>query len=214
MDGTLDIVRQQPLAFPPGAGSLYSNSGYHVLGAVTAKVAGTSYYDYVRAHLFRPAGMADSDFYTRPQWQAGRRFAHPYATDPSSGTRSDVVDQTVFIGNPAGNAFATAPDLVRFARALLGGTLLDAPYREVFLSPKAPLPPKAEEPAAVPFGTYSATAALINGSWVVGHNGAAPGSSTNLDWYPGGGWVAVKLSNYDVPTTQAVDLRLHEILTR
>jgi len=220
MDGTLRYIRGESLAFPPGAGEQYSNSGYHVLGCIIAKVSGQSYYDYVRDHIFRPAGMTDSDFTTLPQWKAGRRYAHPYPAD-QSGNRVDALDGNDFayIGNPAGNAFASAPDLVRFARALLGGTLLNAAYREVFLSPKSampPLPPKPGQPAppkTISFGTYAPAASLINGQWVVGHNGGAPGVSTNLDWYPGTGWVAVKLSNYDLTTTTGIDERLHQILT-
>jgi CubicO group peptidase (beta-lactamase class C family) len=42
MDGTLRYIRTESLAFPPGAGGLYSNSGYHVLGCIVAKVSRTS----------------------------------------------------------------------------------------------------------------------------------------------------------------------------
>jgi CubicO group peptidase (beta-lactamase class C family) len=217
MDGTLRYIRTESLAFAPGAGNRYSNSGYHVLGCIIQKVSGQLYYDYVRAHVFRPAGMTGSDFTTLPQWKSGSRYAHPYPTD-QSGKRYDALDGDafVYIGNPAGNAFATAADLVHFARALLGGTLLKGPYREIFLSPKLPsTPPPAEpsQPALVPFATYASDAFLINGRWSAGHGGAAPGVSTGLQWYPGTSWVAVKLSNYDGSTTSTIDQHLRQILT-
>jgi CubicO group peptidase (beta-lactamase class C family) len=220
MDGTLDYIRAESLAFPPGAGRQYSNSGYHVLGCIIAKTSGQSYYDYIHERLFRAAGMTDSDFTTQSQWKSGSRYAHPYPTD-QSGTRNDALDRDAFayIGNPAGNAFATATDLVRFARALRDGTLLDAAYREIFLSPKMPLKPLPWEPglpaiAITPFGTYAPSASLINGRWAAGHNGGAPGVSTNLDWYPGTGWVAVKLSNYDEGSeSRTIDQKLRQILT-
>lgn len=92
MDGTLRYIRTESPAFAPGAGDRYSNSGYHVLGCIVQKVSGQSYYDYVRAHVFRPAGMTDSDFTTLPQWRSGSRYAHPYPTD-QSGKRYDPVRQ-------------------------------------------------------------------------------------------------------------------------
>ncbi|GAA4697651.1 serine hydrolase domain-containing protein [Phytohabitans rumicis] len=217
MDGTLRYVRTESLLFAPGAGEQYSNSGFHVLGCIIQKVSGQSYYDYVREHVFRPAGMTDSDFTTLPQWKSGSRYAHPYPTD-RSGTRNDALDGDAFsyIGNPAGNAFATAPDLVRFALALRGDTLLDAAYREIFLTPKLPRPPQAAKPglpAVTPFVSYAAANSLINGRWVAGHGGGAPGVSTGVDWYPGAGWTVVGLSNYDGSPDANVNQRLRPILT-
>lgn len=125
MDGTLRYVRTESLAFAPGAGVQYSNSGYHVLGCIIQKVSGQLYYDYVRAHVFRPAGTTDSDFTTLPQWKSGSRYAHPYPTD-QSGKRYDALDGNafVYVGNLAGNALATAADLVRFdlVRACCGAS--------------------------------------------------------------------------------------------
>lgn len=213
MDGTLGYIRKESLAFAPGTGSLYSNSAFHVLGCIVQKVSGRSYYDYVREHVFRPAGMTDSDFTTLPRWRTGSRYAHPYATDQSSGTRSDALDGDAFdyIGNPAGNAFATAPDLVRFVRALSGDTLLNAAYREIFLTAKLPRPPL---PAVTPFEGYGPSTFVINGRRVAGHLGAAPGVSTGVDWYSDAGLTVVSLSNYDPSPDANVNQTLRGILTR
>lgn len=45
------------LTFEPGTKSDYSNSNFIVLGVVIEKVTGQSYFDYVREHIFKPAGM-------------------------------------------------------------------------------------------------------------------------------------------------------------
>ena len=42
------------------AEQLHSNASYVLLGLVVEKVAGVSYFDYVREHVFLKAGMADS----------------------------------------------------------------------------------------------------------------------------------------------------------
>ncbi|MGH7675353.1 MAG: serine hydrolase domain-containing protein, partial [Gemmatimonadales bacterium] len=53
----LELFATAPLQFEPGSKQRYSNAGYVVLGAVIERVSGMSYYDYVREHIFRPAGM-------------------------------------------------------------------------------------------------------------------------------------------------------------
>ncbi|NUS16201.1 MAG: beta-lactamase family protein [Streptomyces sp.] len=203
MDGTLEFVRKAPLDFVPGTRGQYSNSGYHVLGAVVAKVSGQSYYDYVRDHVFGPAGMTASGFYTLPQWRADRRIAHPYTTqNQPSGQRADALEGPFsYIGSPAGNALASAPDLVRFKRALLGHKLLDPVHTELTLSPKvprAPMPAQPGVPVQFPFDSYATSTDVVNGHWAVGHSGGAPGVWTNLDWFPDLDWTAVFLSNYDM----------------
>ncbi|MEV6964208.1 serine hydrolase domain-containing protein [Hamadaea sp. NPDC051192] len=218
MDNTLRYVRSEALAFAPGAGNQYSNSGYQVLGSVIQQVSGQSYYDYVRTHVFEPAGMKDSGFITLPQWRSGARYAHPYPADPS-GQHNDALADDVFayIGNPAGNALASAPDMVRFVRALTDGTLLNAAYREVFLTPKLPRTPLAAEPeegrpAVTPFASYAPDNFLINDQWVLGHLGGAPGVSTGVSWTPTTGWTAVALSNYDPSPDANVSQELRRIL--
>lgn len=204
-DGSMAFVRQGGLSFAPGTGHAYSNSGYHALGAIVAKVTGRSYYDYVRDHVFRPAGMTGSDFFTTAQWRDDRRIAHPYSTQEST-QRADVIDRHVFVGSPAGGSFATAGDLARFTAALLGDQLLSPAYTGLILSPKVPVdppPPPPGLPPLVAFETYAPLAVLTNGQWAVGHNGGAPGVSTDLEWYPDSGWVTVLLSNYDLGTRSA-----------
>ncbi|MEY9836862.1 serine hydrolase domain-containing protein [Streptacidiphilus sp. EB103A] len=216
MDGTLEFVRKAPLAFAPGTGHLYSNSGYHTLGTIVAEVSGQSYYDYVRRHIFGPAGMTSSDFYTTTQWREDRRIAVPYRTQPS-GPRVDAIDQQIFIGSPAGNSFSDTEDLVRFTQALLGGKLLDGPHTQLTVGPKVPrppLPPVADLPGLIPFEAYGPSAFLVGDAWAVGHNGGAPGISTDLEWYPDSDWVAVTLSNYDAGTTAPIDSLARKLITQ
>ncbi|MGH9842298.1 MAG: serine hydrolase, partial [Blastocatellia bacterium] len=59
----LPLFAGEPLKFEPGTSRSYSNGGYIVLGAIIEKVTGGSYYDYVRQHIYKPAGMANTDSY-------------------------------------------------------------------------------------------------------------------------------------------------------
>lgn len=199
MNGTTDYIRRSSLEFAPGSGFRYSNAGYHVLGAIVAQVSGMSYYDYVREHVLRPAGMTATDFYTREQWHTDPRIARPYARRPS-GERVDTIDQRLYVGTPSGDAFTTCADMARFARALRGSTLLDRAFTGITLSGKVPLPPQPGPPGRVPpvgFQCYGPMTLLIGGQWVTGHSGGAPGTATDFQMYPDSDWVTVILSNYD-----------------
>ncbi|MFF0263961.1 serine hydrolase domain-containing protein [Kribbella sp. NPDC004536] len=217
MDGILRYIRTESLAFAPGTAAKYSNSGFHVLGCIVEKVAGVSYYDYIRKNIFRPAGMASSDFTLINQWRTDRRFAHPYPTD-KSGKRYDALTTDAFglIGTPAGNAFASAPDLARFVRALTDGTLLSPTYRDVFVTPKfglGTLPAKPGLPEIVNFFGYGVDSSILNGGLVTGHTGGAPGVSTSAEWYPELGYTAVHLGNYDPGPGTNVNQELRQVLT-
>jgi CubicO group peptidase (beta-lactamase class C family) len=211
---SMTYVRRDRLTFPPGTAYQYSNTAYHALGAVVAEVSGVSYYDYVRQHVLRAAGMSTADFYVVPHWREDRRIAHPYPRG-QDGERTDGLDEHIFVGSPAGGAHANAPELVRFMRAMLDGTLLDPAYTALVLSPKTPRPPMQPppgKPRLVPFTTYAAAANLVEGQWILGHNGGAPGVSTNVDTYPASGWTAVVLSNYD-QATREIDGMIRQLVT-
>ncbi|MGW7683913.1 serine hydrolase domain-containing protein [Kribbella sp. NPDC054772] len=217
MDGTLRYIRTEPLAFAPGTLGKYSNSGFHVLGCIVAKIAGVSYYDYIRTNVFHRAGMTSADFTMLDQWKTDSRFAHPYPTD-QSGKRYDALAAGAFdlIGSPAGNAFANAPDLVRFLRALNDGTLLSTTYRDVFVTPKftfGTLPAKPGLPEIVNFFGYGVDSSILNGALITGHTGGAPGVSTSAEWYPDRGYTAVHLGNYDPAPGTDVNQKLRQVLT-
>ncbi|GAB3464551.1 serine hydrolase domain-containing protein [Actinophytocola sediminis] len=198
MNGTTDYIRRSSLEFVPGAGSRYSNAAYHVLGVIVAQVSGKSYYDYVREHVLRPAGMTATDFHTRPQWHTDPRIAHPYAKQPS-GERVDTIDQRLYVGTPAGDAFTTCADMARFAHALRGSKLLNRAFTGITLSGKVPLAPPGQTSGVphVGFQCYGPMTLLVNNQWVTGHGGGAPGTSTDFQLYPDSEWVTVILSNYD-----------------
>lgn len=217
MDGIMAVIEREPLLFTPGTQYSYSNSGYATLGAIAARVSGRSYYDYVREHIFAPAGMTRSDFYTKPEWLTNSDIAHPYSTGGRSnpnpgGPRVDIIDAEDFIGSPAGNAFSTAPDMARFARALSDGRLLSRAYADLMTGGKVPLPPHRNQSDIVGYGPDTR---IVNDRFVFGHTGGAAGETTVIDVYPDLDWVTVMLSNYDVANTfQALLPLLDQLITQ
>lgn len=199
-------ARQSKLVGTPGL-----PNGFHA-GAETAipaliveAVSGQSYWDYVEENIFRRCGMTDSAFYTRPQWLTDRRLAHPYLT-LADGSQVDalrnldkgspyeyMLDRNpgrAFIDAIGDGGFATASDLVRMARALGDGTLLERPWSDVLTAPRMPLGPAS-------FGTYGPSAEIVGGQWVIQRAGGNPGVCANWSIYPNTGWVGVILANCD-----------------
>ncbi|GAA2359050.1 serine hydrolase domain-containing protein [Dactylosporangium salmoneum] len=213
----LKLVQAAPLLFPPGAGYAYSNNGYITLAYIVAAVSGQTFYDYVRRHIFRAAGMTSSDFYNRDQWVTNHRIARPYAPPPSGGPRADNHLLDAYIGNGAGGAFSTTADLVAFVKALTGGKLLDAAHTWLATTPKypaPPLPPKPGLPAQVLFEGYGPGAVLVNDHWGLGHAGGATiGISTDLQWYPADGYVYVDLCNYEAGSSTRIDSQARLLIT-
>src|SRR5205814_1123559 len=48
------LFGKRDLAFAPGSQWSYSNYGFLLLGRVIERVSSTSYYDYVRDHIYKP----------------------------------------------------------------------------------------------------------------------------------------------------------------
>jgi CubicO group peptidase (beta-lactamase class C family) len=226
MAGITGFIRRSTPLFPPGSAWSYSNSGYHLLGMIVAKVAGLPYHDYVRRNVFLAADMRGSDFFTKPQWRTDRRIAHPYRRDPATGQWIDTLEEFGFIGTPDGEAFATAADLERFARALWQNGFLDRGHTELTLSGKVVLPRQQPPPGSPPptsggpvpqasYQCYGPIGTLLGGHWLYGHGGGNPaGVSTSVELYPALGWVAVFLSNYAGQSVlQSADLTRRLITT-
>ncbi|HKH94225.1 MAG TPA: serine hydrolase domain-containing protein, partial [Gemmatimonadaceae bacterium] len=63
VDDWMGLVKDESLQFEPGTRWSYSNTGMLVLGKVIEVATGQDYFDYVREHVYKPAGMTNSDAY-------------------------------------------------------------------------------------------------------------------------------------------------------
>jgi CubicO group peptidase (beta-lactamase class C family) len=57
----IHLFGSRPVRFEPGSRWEYSNYGFVILGVVIDRVSGQGYYDYIRDHVFTPAGMTSTD---------------------------------------------------------------------------------------------------------------------------------------------------------
>lgn len=109
----------------PGRKLIYSDVGFLVLQEVIERVAGENLADLAERGIFAPLGMTDTRFVP-----GASARAHIAPTEQRNGTwmRGEVHDPRAFrLGGVAGHAglFATAADLARYARMVLGQGSLD-----------------------------------------------------------------------------------------
>jgi CubicO group peptidase (beta-lactamase class C family) len=182
----LEFVKGETLAFEPGARFQYSNSGFIVLGAIIEKITGQSYYDYVRDHVFKPAGMTGSASFTVDE--KAPNVATGYVG--SAGNRRPNTETLPGRGGPAGGGYSTAEDLLRFEAALRANKLLTAKMRDVVLAGKVPMGPNGKY--AYGFGDFN-----FGGHRMVGHNGGAPGINSELQIFWDDGYTIIVMANYD-----------------
>jgi CubicO group peptidase (beta-lactamase class C family) len=202
-------VARELLQFESGARFSYSNSGYVVLGAIVQAISRQSYY-YVRQHVFKPAGMAHTGWYALDQVP---NMAHGYTALRSPGKATELQDSrgAEGHGNPSGGAYATAGDLLRFARALLAHKLLGPAMTNTVVS--GTVDTGRPGPARVSKYGYGFEDEQINGTRVIGHGGGAPGIEAQLRIYPTLGYTVVILANLDAAATP-VYTHVNEILAR
>ena len=103
----------------PGKTFALSNTGYLLLGAVIEKASGRDYYDYMDDEVFAKAGVAAGFLRNTEDERTDRGFALGYGPDESTNWSALPIR-----GTPATGAYATAPDLLSFHKALATGALV------------------------------------------------------------------------------------------
>jgi CubicO group peptidase (beta-lactamase class C family) len=200
----ISLFADEPVAVEPGKRFQYSNSGFIVLGAIIEKAAGQSYYDYVREHIYKPAGMTHTDAYEMTADTPN--LAMGYATDGEKGSRRENSGTRPNRGGPAGGGYSTVEDLLRFHAALRNHKLLNQKYTELITAGKVEM---GGAKYAYGFGDE-----VINGKRVFGHNGGAPGIASDLSMYPELGYTSVVMTNYDPPLMMPVVRRIRQMITQ
>ena len=184
-DDYVALFGQRVPAFTPGSQWSYSNYGMVLLGVLTERVSGQSYYDYVAEHVYAPAGMTRTG--SEPESEAVSDRATGYVRT-RAGDWARNTDTLPYRGMAAGGGYTTVGDLLKFANALLAHTLLDAAHTELLIAGKV------DASLNVRYA-YGFEDTRKDGVGAVGHSGGAPGMSGDLRIYPSSGYVIAALSN-------------------
>jgi CubicO group peptidase (beta-lactamase class C family) len=192
----LPFFEGEPLKFEPGARHEYSNAGYIVLGLIIEAVSGKDYYAYARDHIFRPAGMADTDSFLVDEIVPNRAVSY---TKEGGRLRSAMFEHPGR-GSSAGGGYSTARDLMRFAAALKAGRLVPPAYASWILSRDATLPKAGQ------------SSERVSGS--LGIAGGTSGVNAALEIDADRGVTVVVLCNADPPGAEKALRKIRGLLPR
>lgn len=184
LDDYKSLVENERLAFEPGTGWQYSNTGMFLLGVVIESATGGDYFGYIRRNIYEPAGMRHSDSFEMDAPVENLAIGYDYAPG-SEWQYENNLYKHVIKGGPAGGGFSTVGDLHRFALALTGGRLISAASTELLWTDHF------GEGYGYGFGIEEGP----NGK-VVGHGGGFAGISANLDIMLDRGFIVAVMSNY------------------
>ena len=128
----VDMVADQPPAFPAGRAWSYSNPGYVLLGLVVEAASHRTLGQELDRSILEPLGLRDTllpDGAPEIPRPSARGYSLPLGphAEAIDGPLLDFTVQNPSWAGAAGALVSTLPDLTRFFRALLGGGLLPPP---------------------------------------------------------------------------------------
>ena len=178
----LPYILSEDLQFQPGERSLYSNSGYMVLGAIIEVVSGIDFYDYIQAHIFDPAGMTNSGFYSKFEDIPNRAWG--YFINPQ-GILTNNITNHPYRGSSAGGSYSSAEDIIRFMQGFNTDLFLKNTQAEMFPYPNAPQ------------SGFGMQRRQVAGHTVISMSGGSPGVRSTYETYPELGYHIAVLTNSD-----------------
>lgn len=190
--------------FKPGSRFEYSNFGFILLGAVIEKVSGENYYEYVRKHIYDPAGMHSSG--SEPEDRKIPNLSIGY-TRYGTGHLHPDTDTLPYRGAPDGGSYSTVHDLLAFAAALRNHRLLDAHYTELLTTGKIDMPVNGR----YAYGFMDHRSAGVQ---CVGHAGAWPGTNSDFEMCLDSRYAYAVLSNMDPPSAQQIGFFIGNWVTK
>ena len=178
--------RDDPADFAPGAGFLYNNSAYFLLGEIVAKVAGKSLDAYLRETFFTPLGMKDTGIFVNATPPAGIALGYSMA----AGKATPALDWDMSWAGGAGALYSTVGDLFRWSEALFGGQVVPAEAIKR-MTTAVKLPPGVD---GMSYG-YGLVMSTLNRLPAIGHGGGLNGWSSDLTRLPDQNCTVIALAN-------------------
>jgi D-alanyl-D-alanine carboxypeptidase len=182
----LALVRDKPLSFAPGTKWEYSSTNFELLGRIVEIASGAPWNAYIRANIFKPAGMTESAFM---EDEAGiADFASGYAVAKDG----NLIPTRSFNGwaSAAGAIVSTATDVAKWDAALMGGKLLSRADLAAMLRPGVLSGGKAKTHYG--YGWFVDT---FDNQARVFHNGATLGFTASNQIYPALSQAVIVLEN-------------------
>ena len=183
----------------PGRSFHYSNTNYLLLGMLAERVDGRSLAVQLRERFFGPLGLTHT--FEQIGQTAKGPVAHGYRfltaakaakpIDLSDGTTMMPFTSVVTAAGAAGSIASTPEDLVRWAKALYGGNVLQPMTRIAMLTDVAMT---GSRKATLPYG-LGIQSVDIAGRRALGHTGRLLGFRSIVRWLPSEGIAIAVLTN-------------------
>ena len=194
--------RDDPLLFAPGARYAYSSFAFDLLQAVIESASSEPFEQYMRRHVFGPAGMVDTQFDVSQRKVSRRGWA--YTQNKSSGRFQRALNEDVSYKYAGGGMLSTDEDLCKFGHALNTGVLLKPASIAAMYRLQLPKNLQRFKPGSLTEPPPAASQALgfrisadSHGHVHVGHPGTVKGTVSNFfDYFEEDVTVAV-YANYD-----------------
>jgi CubicO group peptidase (beta-lactamase class C family) len=179
-----------PLAFRPGEGRAYSNTGFTLLAMIVEEVSGETYEKYVAEHLFKPAGMTETGYYIpRDKRRVARGyndgdtdFGYPWETQWEN--RVPLWDLK---GN--GGMLSTLDDMYKWMRAVVTGKIVSPKTRDKMFA-------LYHAPGNQAYGWFFSKSEAGDKSYVWTAGDAVPaGWNVELRWYREDDLTTIVLTN-------------------
>lgn len=214
------LENQKTLNFPPGDQTMYSNTGFTLLGEVVARVSGQSLAEFCRERIFEPLGMTNT-FFIEDYLTIYENFADSYTLDLNNNTvRSPIGFSSVGAAGMASTVVDLAKWDENFYHPIVGNrTIIDMMQQKYRLNDRT-------------FGTMSMGLIIEEapGVKVVYHGGDLNGFHCQTMRFPNEHFSVIFLSNtaelnsnelaaksiqvreffMQEPSTPVTDFQLHE----
>jgi CubicO group peptidase (beta-lactamase class C family) len=174
---SLAIFENDPLLFEPGTKFAYSSYGWNLLSAVVEGASGETFLESMQKRVFDPAGMADTSADDPGPIVPNR--ASFYTRDREDGPIRNALYVDNSVKWAGGGFLSTTDDLLRFANALMAGTLLKPQTVALLWSSQ-----RTADGKETGYGIGFDNAPDAAGRRRVFHSGSAQGGTAILILYP------------------------------
>jgi CubicO group peptidase (beta-lactamase class C family) len=192
----LSIFKDDPLDFEPGTRYGYTTFGYTLLGAVIEGASGMIFTDYLREHIFKPAGMQRTqadDIFAIITNRARGYTPRVFAQFDGNYRNPILMDSSYKI--PGGGLVSTAEDLARFAIAVQNGVLVKP---ETFAEMSKSQKTRDGRETGYGYGWYvGVIGGFSTDPEAVSHGGVQAGFTSNLLILPKKRFAVVILTNLE-----------------
>jgi CubicO group peptidase (beta-lactamase class C family) len=199
----VEIFANFDLVAEPGTRHVYSSYGYNLLGAAIEGVSGMPFGEYMRQHVWLPAGMSDTRM-DDPLALIDRRV-RGYKVVDGQLRNSEFIDISSRFA--AGGSRATVVDLLRFVRALNSGVLLSQKSRQLMVTQA-----RTRAGEEVPYAMGWQILPFENRGEIVVNDGGMQETRTNLVSDPGHQFALALAMNVEADIYGPVLHRLYEIV--